>query len=116
VCSSDLLANGTYLPDVLQKDFDALWTEKRMRKIIEAAVKCGVAIEISSGFRLPKPAFLRIAKEAGAKFSFGSNGRKDNAGRLDYCLEAAKTLSLKREDMFTPAPPGKKPIKVRKFA
>jgi hypothetical protein len=31
-------------------------------------------------------------------------------------LEIAKTLGLKRADIFTPAPPGRKPIEIRKFA
>jgi len=37
-------------------------------------------------------------------------------GQLDYCLQAAKELNLKREQLFTPAPKGKKPIEARKFA
>lgn len=110
----DILANGTYLPEVLQKDFDALWTERRMRRVVEAAVRNGVAIEINSGFRLPKLAFLRLAKEAGAKFSFGTNGRKEAAvGNLAYSLEMARVLELSPDDCFLPAPPGRKPVEVR---
>jgi histidinol phosphatase-like PHP family hydrolase len=110
----DILANGTYLPEMLQKDFDALWTEARMRKIIEACVKHNVAIEISSGFHLPRPVFLKMAKAAGAKFSFGSNGRKENVGKIEFSIQTAKDLGLKREDLFTPAPAGKKPVEIRK--
>ena len=110
----DILANGTYLPDVLQKDFDALWTEKRMRRIIDAAAKHGVAIEISSGFRLPKLNFLRLARDAGVKFSFGTNARKEaGAGNLAHSLEMARTLGLAKAQFFMPAPPGKKPVEVR---
>jgi histidinol phosphatase-like PHP family hydrolase len=108
----DILANPTFLPAVLAKDFDALWTPARMKRIIDAAVKNNVAIEISAS-RLPRLAFLKLAKEAGAKFSFGSNIRGPNVGKLDYCLQMVKTLGLKREDVFTPAPPGKKPVQVR---
>jgi histidinol phosphatase-like PHP family hydrolase len=111
----DILANGTYLPEVLQRDFDALWTEARMQKIIDACVKCHVAIEISSGFKLPKLVFLRMAKAAGARFSFGSNGRGQNVGRIEHSVEMARKLGLKREDLFSPAPPGKKPVEVRKL-
>jgi histidinol phosphatase-like PHP family hydrolase len=110
----DILANPTFLPGVLAKDFDALWTPERMKRIIDAAVKNNAAIEISSSYRLPKLVFLKMAKEAGAKFSFGSNIRGPNVGKLDYCIEMVKNLGLKREDIFTPAPPGKKPIQIRK--
>ena len=110
----DIFANPTYLPAAVAKDFDALWTPARMKRIIDAAVKHHVAIEISSS-RLPRLAFLKMAKEAGAKFSFGSNIRGPNVGKLDYGLERVKALGLKREDIFTAAPPGRKPIQVRKF-
>lgn len=110
----DILANGTYLPEVLQKDFDALWTEKRMGRIIDAAAKYKVAIEISSGFKLPKLNFLRLAKAAGVKFSFGSNGRKETVvGELAHSIEMARALGLAKSDFFTPAPPGKKPVEIR---
>ena len=111
----DILANVGFLPAVLEKDFDALWTPARMKRVIDAAVACHVAIEINSSFRLPRPAFLKMAKAAGAKFSFGSNGRGDGVGRIEWSLGVARELGLTRADLFTPAPPGKKPIEVRTF-
>jgi len=110
----DILANVTYLPPAIAPRYDALWTPRRMRKIIDAAVKYGVALEINSGYRLPRLGFLRMAKEAGARFSFGSNIRGPEVGKKDYWLEAIKTLGLTRHDVFTPAPPGQKPIQRRK--
>jgi histidinol phosphatase-like PHP family hydrolase len=108
----DILANVLFLPDVLQKDFDALWTEGRMRKVIDAAVKHGVALEIGS--RLPSLAFLRLAKDAGARFSFGTNARKpDQMGRLDRALEVASAIGLTPDRIFLPAPAGRKPVEVR---
>jgi len=112
----DIIAAATTLPSVLAAYYDALWTEPRMRRIVDAAVKSNVAIEIGGQSRMPGMAMLRLAKQAGAKFSFGSNGRGAAVGRLPYCYEAAKALGLKREDIFTPAPPGRKPVEVRKFA
>jgi histidinol phosphatase-like PHP family hydrolase len=111
----DILANTTWLPAALAADYDTLWTPDRMKKVIDAAVKYNVALEISSSYRLPKLPFLRLAKTAGAKFSFGSNGRYPNMGKLDYCLEMARTLGLRRADMFSPAPDGRKPFQVRKL-
>ncbi len=111
----DILANTTWLPAALAADYDTLWTPDRMKKVIDAAVKYNVALEISSSYRLPRLSFLKMAKMAGAKFSFGSNGRYPNMGKLDYCVEMAKTLGLQRPDMFSPAPNGRKPFQVRKL-
>jgi len=112
----DILACATFLPAVLAPEFDALWTEERMKRIIDTAVANNVAIEIAAWAKLPRPAFLKLAKKAGAKFSFASNGRGTNAGKLDYSIQMAKELGLKAADMFTPAPAGKKPIQIRKTA
>ena len=97
----DILANTTWLPAAFLPDYDKLWTEKRMEKVISAAVQHGVALEISSSYKLPKLPFLKLAKAAGAKFSFGSNGRYPKMGLLDYSIQTAKELGLKRADMFT---------------
>jgi len=99
----DILANVSWLPAPLSSDYDAWWTEPRMAKVIETAVKKRIAIEISSSFKLPKMPFLKMAKAAGAKFCFGSNGRYPNMGKLEYSIQMAKELGLKRSDMFVPA-------------
>jgi len=98
----NILANVSWLPTPLSEDYDKWWTEARMAKVIEAAVKRGIAIEISSSFKLPKMPFLKIAKAAGAKFTFGSNGRYPNMGKLEYSIHMAKELGLKRSDVFVP--------------
>ena len=87
-----------------------------MKRIIDASVQYGVAIEINSNYRVPSLAFLKIAKRAGAKFSFGSNIHGLDVGKLDYCIEMAKELGIGRADFFTPAPVGRKPIEWRKIA
>jgi histidinol phosphatase-like PHP family hydrolase len=111
----DILGNTTWLPDALLPDYDRLWTAERMRRVIRAALKTKVALEISSSYRLPRLPFLKMAKAAGIKFSFGSNGRYPKMGLLDYSLAMARELDLKRGDLFTPAPPGQKPFQRRKF-
>jgi histidinol phosphatase-like PHP family hydrolase len=110
----DILANTTWLPAGMLEQWEVYWTPPRMKKVIAAALKYGVALEISSSFKLPKLPFLKLAKAAGAKFSFGSNGRYPNMGKLDYCFEMAKQLDLKPADMFTPAPDGLKAVQRRK--
>jgi len=109
----DILANPTFLPAALEKDHAALWTRPRMEKIIEAARRYQVAIEINTRYRLPSETFLRLARKAGVKFSFGSNIHGPDVGRLDYALEMAEKLGLGPSDLFAPAPPGAKPIQRR---
>lgn len=109
----DILANTSWLPEDVAADYDALWTDARITKVMDAALKYGVAIEISSGFKLPKLAFLRTAKEAGVKFSFGSNGRYPSMGKLEYSVQMAKELGLAAADTFTPAPDGQKAVQRR---
>jgi hypothetical protein len=99
----DVYVNPTFLPAVIEKKYDALWTEARMKRVIDAAVKSGVAIEINARYKLPSETFLRLAKAAGAKFTFGTN----NAGAADlgdwsYPLEMQRKLGLSWQDMFVP--------------
>ncbi len=112
----DILANPTFLPACLKDDFDSLWTRERMQKIIDAAVKYEVAIELNTAYRLPRMPFLRLAKDAGVRFSFGSNIHGLDVGRLDYAAEMIRELKLSRKDIFVPAPAGRKPIQIRNFA
>jgi histidinol phosphatase-like PHP family hydrolase len=109
----DILANVSWLPDVMAGDYDKYWTDARIKKVVDAAVKHRVALEISSSFKLPTLRFLKIAKEAGVKFSFGSNGRYPKMGLLEYSVAMAKELKLKPADMFKPAPDGQKAVQRR---
>ena len=111
----DIYVNPTYLPVVLAKDYDRLWTPERLRKIIDAAAANGVAIEISNSLHLPKPAFIKDAKRAGIKFTLGTNNTNGNLGRCEYGLQMIRQCGLTREDMWMPKPNGQKPIQVRKY-
>jgi hypothetical protein len=107
----DIYVNPTYLPAEIAKEYAALWTDARMDRVIQAAVENGVAIEINSRFRLPSERFIRRAKAAGAKFSFGTNnGGADDLGQLAYSRLMARRCGLTRDDMFTPRPDGQKAI------
>jgi histidinol phosphatase-like PHP family hydrolase len=98
----NILANVSWLPQPFAADYEAHWTEARVLKVVEAAVKNKVALEISSSFQLPKLSFLKIAKQAGVKFTFGSNGRYPEMGKLDYSQEMAKALGLVAADFYVP--------------
>ena len=71
--------------------------------MIDAAVKSAVAIEINARYKLPSEAFLRLAKAAGAKFTFGTNnGGANDLGDWSYPLEMQRNLGLTWKDMFVP--------------
>ena len=46
----------TFLPAAIAPRYDALWTEARMNRVIDAAVKNGVAIEIGARYKIPSEA------------------------------------------------------------
>lgn len=69
----DILANVTYLPEFIASRYDELWTEERMKTLIQAAIDNDVALEIQAESEFPKPKFVKLALEMGAKLSFGSN-------------------------------------------
>ena len=98
----DIYVNPTFLPREIADDYDSLWTDARMKRVIDAAVANNVAIEINVR-KLPSEHFLRMAKEAGAKFTFGTNnGGPDSLGEWSYPLEMQRKLELTWEDMFVP--------------
>ena len=98
----DVYVNPTFLPARIAARYDELWTDQRMDKVIAAAVKHNVAIEINAQLRLPSPKFIKRAKQAGVKFTFGTNNGGRNLGRLEYCLDMIKECGLMSEDMFLP--------------
>lgn len=102
----DVLANVSWLPGKFAANYETLWTEQRVMKVVTAFVKKGIAMEISSSYQLPKLKFLRYAKLAGVKFCFGSNGRYPNMGKLDYSLQTAGQLGLQRSDLWLPGKNG----------
>jgi hypothetical protein len=69
----DIYVNPTFLPDVLAPAYEELWTPERMSKVIDAAKKHKVAIEINNRYRIPSEKFIKLAKQAGVIFSFGTN-------------------------------------------
>ena len=98
-----VLANPLFLPEQFQPEADALWTEERMQRIVRAAVKRKMALEINSRFHLPGLKFLKMAKAAGAKFSFGSNILGDGVGDVRWSCDMARQLGLTARHLFQPA-------------
>ena len=91
----DIYVNPTYLPAEISERYDELWTEERMDRVVGALLESGVALEINNKLRIPSPAFLKKAKEAGVKFTLGTNnGGADDLGRMDYAIETVSYTHL----------------------
>ncbi|MBN1975708.1 MAG: hypothetical protein JW787_18890, partial [Sedimentisphaerales bacterium] len=107
----DIFGWTTYLPKEIAEDYDALWTDDIMRMMIDTAVKNDIAFEINESAKILKLKFVKMAKEAGAKFTFGSDSHQGtNAGIFTYGLELAKQAGLTKEDMFVLKPDGEKAV------
>jgi hypothetical protein len=111
----DLYVNPTFLPAVIAAEYDSLWTAERMQRVIDAALRNGVAIEINNRYRLPSPAFIRKAKQAGVKFTIGTNNADRDLGRIEYALQMVRECGLTWQNMWMPKPDGRKPIQTRGF-
>jgi len=80
------------------------------RIVNDEALKKDIAIEINEPAKVPKIKFVKMAKKAGAKFTFGTDSRSNRAGKFEYCLQMAKQSGLTKKDMFVLKPDGKKAI------
>jgi histidinol phosphatase-like PHP family hydrolase len=110
----DIFANPTYLPEVIASNYDLLWSEVRMVKIIDTAVRHGVAIELNDRYHLPNKRFVLLAKEAGCKFTLGSNNTSiKDLGCSEYGLKMIDECNLSGENFFVPGASGTKAV-VRK--
>ena len=109
----DIYVNPTVLPDELMPEYDQLWTKERMARVVEVLADNGIALEINARYKTPKAEMIKMAKEAGVKFSFGTNNVTKNLGELEYCFEMLEKCELTPTDMFEPKPNAEKPINVK---
>jgi hypothetical protein len=107
----DIYVNPTFIPDSIAKDYDTLWTEPRMAKVAQAAAKNGIAIELNNRYNLPHAAFVRLAKQAGCKFTFGTNntGAAD-LRRCEHGLRMIEECKLGWQDFWAPGAFGSKAV------
>jgi hypothetical protein len=100
----DILASPTFLPKCVRERYDELWTDARVERVVRAAIRNDVALEINSMYRIPNRRVVSAAKQLGAKFSFGTNGRTTGEiGALDYSFETALACGLSSANIFLPA-------------
>ncbi len=98
----DIFGWPLFLPVCIARDYYTLWTEERMQSILTSAKDRNIAIEINDMAHVPHDTFIKMAKSEGLKFTFGSDARNDNAGRLSYCKKVADICGLKESDFFKP--------------
>ena len=95
-----ILANPTYLPDKIKHRYDDFWSEDRMGKLLDAAVKNKVALEIQAGTNFPNKKFIELALKKGAKISIGRNNMDDKPNELKRSLDYLEELNVKPENML----------------
>ncbi len=98
----DIYVNPTFLPDALSAEYDTLWTEERMARVAAAAAKRGIAVEINNRYRIPSARFIKVFKQAGVKFSFGTNNDSRNLGRIEYGIRMIQECGLRWQDFWVP--------------
>ncbi len=109
----DIYVNPTVLPEVLADEYDQLWTMERKQRVINVLADNGIALEINARYKVPKADMIKMAKDAGIKFTFGTNNTEKELGTLDYCLQMIEECNLTPEDMFEIKPNAEKPINTK---
>ncbi len=109
----DMYVNATFLPTVIADQYDELWTEERMDRVVDALVRNDIALEISARYRIPGAALIKKAKARGVKFTFGTNNADHDFANLDYCFDMIAQCDLQPGDFFLPRPHGFKPVQIK---
>lgn len=99
----NIFVNPTFIPDQLMPEYEELWTSERMQRIIDVLVKHNVALEINNRYKIPSARLIKQAKEAGVKFTFGTNnGGADDIGKMEYAIEMIKECKITKDDLLIP--------------
>jgi len=99
----DVFANVMVLPKGLASPADVLWTEERMQRVIAAAARNGIALEINPRLRTPSEQFIKLAKAAGVKFTIGSDrNTPEDYTDWSYLLEMQKAAGLTWRNLWVP--------------
>jgi hypothetical protein len=109
----DIYVNPTVLPEALMPDYDKLWTKERMERVVKVLAENNIALEINARYKTPGAEMIRMAKQAGIKFTFGTNNTGRELGRLDYCLKMIEECGLTPDDIFMPKLHEQKPVLVK---
>ena len=109
----DIYVNPTVLPESIKDEYETLWTEERIKRVVKVLADNNIALEINARYKVPDARMIKMAKEAGVKFTFGTNNTGDDLGRLEYCLKMLEECKLTPNDMFEIKPDDQKPVNVK---
>ncbi|UCG27935.1 MAG: hypothetical protein JSV24_00850 [Bacteroidales bacterium] len=98
----DIYVNPTFLPEQIAGRYDELWTPDRMQKVILALQENEIALEINSRYKIPSAGFIKKAKEAGVRFTMGTNNGDNELGYLEYGLQMIEDCDLTPNDFWKP--------------
>jgi histidinol phosphatase-like PHP family hydrolase len=84
-----------------------------MERVVKVLAENNIALEINARYKVPGAEMIKMAKEAGIKFSFGTNNTGRDLGQLEYCLQMIEECGLTPNDMFEIKPDSLKPVKVK---
>ncbi len=98
----NIYVNPTFLPEIIREKYDELWTEERMRKVIDALKENNIALEINARYKIPSAEFIKKAKEFGVKFTLGTNNGANDLGYLEYSLHMIEECRLEPGDFWKP--------------
>jgi histidinol phosphatase-like PHP family hydrolase len=98
----NIYVNPTFLPEQMAPRYDEFWTDMRMEKVVKALKDNNIALEINNRYKIPSYNFLKMAKEAGVKFTVGTNNANSNFSGALYARDMIKKLRLTREDFYQP--------------
>lgn len=99
----NIYVNPCFLPSPMDKEYDKFWTEARIDRFVKALAESGKALEINELYQIPSKAIILKAKEAGVKFTFGSNNVTPNVSDLSYSIRMKKECGLTADDMYKPS-------------
>lgn len=101
-----IVAHSTFMPPALaalERDVHAWWTEEREDRYVDALRGSGVALEISNRYRLPHDRLLVKAREAGVRFSLGSDGHaRHQVAALEWAAATARRVGVTDRELFVP--------------
>ena len=105
----DILAHPTLVTLPFRSaGVEALWTEERERRMIDAMCDAGIAFEISARYP-PHERIVRLAVERGVRISLGSDGHtREQVANVAKPLAMARALGVADTDLYDPRRHGSK--------
>jgi hypothetical protein len=99
----DVFGWPTFLPDALAGQYDVLWTDERLERLVSLAAARRIALEINDYARVPGARCIRRAKEAGLRFTCGTDSRDDRVGLLPHARAMIAACGLRAQDFYVPS-------------